>query len=450
LVDLVKYASSAASVPGVSELVPSLKDAIPGLPFDPGILTGALSGRLDPEQIAKEAAVQMVNLAVPGLGVPLRMALPAIEKAGGAIADVITGAKAKRDRRRRNWSGLRGAFNELMDAHPLMIYTEGKQVPSKLFLKTYREKLHNPATWRKTKWYPRGSGQVPYWIDSKTALKNDYAGSGISGKRTGVSYSEKATQPPELVKMLDRYYKLPGTKDRYEKALRNLATVTKKKADELRSAAARPRAARPVMPLAPVARAKPEEVTPMAKKKKKKPAQYEAIITRAKKWNKQKKLAAPKLTQRKEGKYLFTTLRVQVASDKWMDFHNRTRAGKVAGALVDSPTVAGAYSAALGGCSGTVDKLTRVAGAERVLSDAQRALQDRAGKNAAFARHNIAMARKLTRACQLAALGNRNAADYVRRATEIARATPRRGAPLRARSIRSAVAKVRKLYRPAA
>jgi hypothetical protein len=448
-VGAVPGGSAIASAAG-SELTKALKDSIPGLPFDPGLLTGVLSGKLDVESIAKEAAVQLVNLAVPGLGVPLRLALPAIEKMGGAIADVLTGAKAKRDRRRRNWRGIRGIFNMLMDRSPLMIYATGKQVPSKLFVSKFTHALNNPAAWVDSGYYPKGKAEIPYWVQSSNALKRDYEGSGLPGKRTGVAYWQKAIQPAEIVKMLDSYYKLPGKKERYEKAVKNLAAVTKKKADEIR--ASRPRASRPIVTPAPVQKARPAELqrSAMPKKKKisKKAAAVTALALKKKMKEKKQKGSKPKIAFQRSGPYQYTVMRVQVSPDRWVDIHSRVDTRKIASALMQAPQVSGDFSRACGGVGRAVRTVARVASVDRALRDARHVLT-RPGTINPAGLHSLRcvdLARRLNCACIAARRGDPRALAYVRQAVDIARATPRRKAPPSAAAVRSAVATVKKLY----
>jgi len=234
-------------IPGVDSIAKELNLEIPGLPVSSTTIMGLVTGDIKVEDIVREAAFQLTNAIIPGMGVVLSAVWPQIEKIGGAAIDVATGQKEKRDRRRRNWSGIRGVFNYTMDMYPLAIY-KGKGIPSSDFLQLFQRNMNNPDVWQKVyyeaKWGEH-KNKVPDWLHSTHNFQLDYEGSDISGKRTGVTYFDRAQWPREILKMMKDYYKLPGKEQRKNEAIHDAVERAKQ------SAQAKAKPATPAKPSGP-------------------------------------------------------------------------------------------------------------------------------------------------------------------------------------------------------
>jgi hypothetical protein len=215
-------------IPGVDQIAKELGAQIPGLPVSPGMIQGLVTGDIKVEDVVREGAFALSNALVPGMGVVLSAVWPQIEKLGGAAIDVITGQKEKRDRRRRNWGGLKAVFNYTMDMYPLAIYKTAN-IPSPDFLQLFQRNMNDPNVWKQV-YYGGKEAKIPYWLHSKTALSRDYEGSDISGKRTGVTYFDRAQWPREILKMMKKYYELPGKEERKLQAIRHQVELAKQAA----------------------------------------------------------------------------------------------------------------------------------------------------------------------------------------------------------------------------
>lgn len=240
-IDIAKQAG--LDIPGAEEIAKQLGVSIPGLPVSVGTIQGLVTGNIKVEDLVREGAFQLTNALVPGMGVVLSAVWPQIEKLGGAAIDAITGQKAKRDRRRRDWRGIQGVFNYTMDMYPLAMYKGGK-IPSPDFLQLFQRNMNDPNVW-KVVYYEGKKAELPSWLHSKSALQLDYEGSDISGKRTGVTYFDRAQWPREILKMMKKYYALPGKEARKDDAIRREIELAKQAAQAK---------AKPVTPPGPPAR----------------------------------------------------------------------------------------------------------------------------------------------------------------------------------------------------
>jgi hypothetical protein len=226
--DIAKQAG--LDIPGVDQIMQQLGAQIPGLPVSPGMIQGLVTGDIQVEDVVREGAFALSNALVPGMGVVLSAVWPQIEQLGGAAIDVITGQKEKRDRRRRNWRGIKAVFNYTMDMYPLAIYKTGN-IPSPDFLQLFQRNMNDPNVWKQV-YYKGKEAKIPYWVHSGTALKRDYEGSNISGKRTGVTYFDRAQWPREILKMMKKYYELPGKEERKLDAIRRQVELAKEAAQK--------------------------------------------------------------------------------------------------------------------------------------------------------------------------------------------------------------------------
>jgi hypothetical protein len=218
-------------VPGAEDIAKELNLELPGLPVSATTITGLVTGDIQVEDLVREAAFQLTNALVPGLGVVLSAVWPQIEKLGGAAIDAATGQPAKRERRKRNWRGIQGVFNYTMDMYPLAIYKTQK-IPSPDFLQLFQRNMNNPNVWYEVYYKPGGDThrRIPYWVHDSDQLYKDYQGSGIEGHRTGVTYFDRAQWPREILKMMKKYYALPGKEQRKNDAIRSTLERAKQKA----------------------------------------------------------------------------------------------------------------------------------------------------------------------------------------------------------------------------
>ena len=273
--DLTKLARQGAKATGVklpneAEIMKQLGISIPGLPFNPAMITGILSGKFDAKALIEQGVVQLTNILVPGMGAILSLALPIAEKSVEQAVRFLTGQPEKRKRRKRDWTAIGGIFNLVMDKDPLLIFADGKKIPSDKFRAAFKTALLDPKLYCSPSYYTIGSCQVPGWLQSVGQHKNDYEGSGISGKHS-ISYFNAALKDERIVQMLGDYYKLPGRLELRDKKIAELINRVKTEAKKIV-------AARPVIP---GARAKRAEASKLQKNKAAKQQAEKTIVTKA-------------------------------------------------------------------------------------------------------------------------------------------------------------------------